>query len=180
MEAHPSSPSPRALLLNGTVGVGKSSVAESMTALLSTRGIPNASLDMDELRRKWPAPADDPFNSALAVQNLSCLSINFIRAGVERLVLAGVVETPSELERYASAVGVPLMTCRLTATADVVRERLRARHVDNDELLWHLARAAELDQILDDASLEDFCIDVSAITVSQAAAEVAGLVGWTR
>jgi chloramphenicol 3-O-phosphotransferase len=180
MDSRPISAGPRALLLNGTVGVGKSSLAEAIAALLSTRRIPNAYLDMDEVRRKWPAPADDPFNSALAMQNLASLSSNFVRAGVERLVLAGVMETGAELEGYSSAVGMPLVTCRLTVEADVLRNRLRARHFDDAELRWHLARAPELAQILDAASLEDFCVDVTATPVSEAATEVAGLIGWIR
>ena len=101
---------PRALLLNGTVGVGKSTVAETIAGLLSSRDVPNAYLDMDGLRHKWPAPADDPFNSALATTNLSSLAANFVRAGIERLVLAGVIETESELAAYSSAVGMPLVT----------------------------------------------------------------------
>ncbi|WP_424860271.1 hypothetical protein [Streptomyces sp. MMS24-I29] len=36
------SPEPRALLINGTVGVGKTSVAESVGDLLTHAGIPNA------------------------------------------------------------------------------------------------------------------------------------------
>ena len=75
------------------MGVDKSTVGEAIAGLLSRRDIPNAHLDMDGLRRKWPAPADDPFNSALATTNLLSLAANFVRAGVERLVLAGVIET---------------------------------------------------------------------------------------
>lgn len=171
---------PRALLLNGTVGVGKSTLAEAIAGLLGDRGIPDAHLDMDELRRKWPAPADDPFNSALAMVNLSSLSTNFVRKGVERLVLAGVIETQSGLEGYSSAVGMPLVTGRLRVDAVVLADRLLARHSEEAELRWHLARAPELDQILDAASLDDYSVDVSASTVSNAAKEVLGLVGWMR
>lgn len=128
----------------------------------------------------WPAPTDDPFHSALALQNLASLSTNFFRAGVERLVIAGVVETPSEMDGCAEAVGVPLVTCRLRADADVLDDRLRARHVDDEELRWHLARAPELDQVLDAASLEQFCVDVSRTTPSEAAYAVVELIGWTR
>lgn len=113
------------------------------------------------------------------MENLSSLSINFLRAKAERLVIAGVVETPTELKGYAVAVGMPLVTCRLIAEPEVLRQRLRARHVDDDELRWHLARAPELEQILEAASLDNFRVDVSAITVAEAAAEVTGLIGWT-
>ena len=45
----------RALLLTGTVGVGKSSVAAAVGDLLRERRVANAVVDLDELRRAWPA-----------------------------------------------------------------------------------------------------------------------------
>jgi len=170
---------PRALLLNGTVGVGKSTIAAAVAGLLSGRGVPNAYLDMDELRRMWPAPDDDPFNSALSITNLSSLATNFLRAGVQRLVVAGVVETEGELAGYSSAVGVPVVVGRLRVEADVLAARLEARHSDAAERGWHLRRAPELDRILDLAHLDDHSIDVSTSTVLEAAGEVLDLVGWT-
>ena len=169
---------PRALLLNGTVGVGKSTLAAAIAGVLSNRGVPNAYIDMDELRRSWPAPPDDRFNSSLALDNLSSVSTNFVRAGVQRLVVAGVVETARDRSGYASALGMPLVMCRLRVTRDVLAARLLARHTDEAELRWHLDRAPELDLVLDAACLDDHSIDVSTSTIANAAEEVLGLVGW--
>ncbi|WP_143099789.1 hypothetical protein [Nocardioides psychrotolerans] len=168
-------------MLIGTMGVGKSSVAAALAGLLTTRGIPHARLDLDDVRRAWPAPADDPFHFALTTQNLSCLSTSFVRSGAEPLVLAGVIETRSGLATFSAAIDMPLTVCRLTASPDVLRRRLTARHLDDDEALrWHLARAPELDRILDAALLEACSVDVSTSTVSAAARDVARVVGWLQ
>lgn len=55
----------RALLLTGTVGSGKTSVADTIGDLLSHAGIANAVIDVDWLRRSWPCPPEDPFNGEL-------------------------------------------------------------------------------------------------------------------
>ncbi|MBO0914640.1 MULTISPECIES: hypothetical protein [Streptomyces] len=41
------SPEPRAFLINGTVGVGKTSVAEGVGDLLADTDTPNAVIDLD-------------------------------------------------------------------------------------------------------------------------------------
>lgn len=54
--------------------------------------IPYAAIDLDWLRNTWPAPPDDPFNTALELENLAAVAANFRRAGVRFLVLAGVLD----------------------------------------------------------------------------------------
>ena len=49
-----------AMLINGTVGAGKTSVAEMVGDLLTEAGMPNAVIDLDWLRRSWPSPESRP------------------------------------------------------------------------------------------------------------------------
>ena len=84
---------PAALLLNGTVGSGKTAVADALGDLLADREIPHAVIDLDWLRRAWPSPPGDPFNHAMTLRNLTAVATNFLAAGAERLVLAGVLFT---------------------------------------------------------------------------------------
>jgi len=58
----PPSDSCSALLINGTVGAGMTSVAERVGDLLTEAGVPNAVIDLDWLRRSWPSPTGDRFN----------------------------------------------------------------------------------------------------------------------
>jgi len=171
---------PRAVLINGTVGVGKTAVAEAVGGILAQMQVPNAVIDVDWLRRAWPSPQGDRFNGSLALRNLTAVTRNYVEAGAARLVLAGVVETRSDREGFEEALGIPLVLCRLRADPPVIRERLSRRHGEDREALeWHLHRAPELDAVLDATAVDDFSIDVSRATVANAALEIVRALGWS-
>ncbi|MFI6818391.1 hypothetical protein ACIBG7_38760 [Nonomuraea sp. NPDC050328] len=153
----------RAVLIIGTVGVGKTSAAEAAGDLLAARGVPHAVVDLDGLSRFWPAPADDPFNFELVITNLRALAATYRTAGARVLLLAGVAETADHRRRFTEATGGELVVARLQAGPATVRERLTRRHADDPEgLAWHLKRAGELDRILREAAVEDFVVDATA------------------
>lgn len=170
---------PAALLITGTVGAGKTSVADAAGDLLAAAGIPHAVIDLDWLRRSWPAPADDPFHLELTLRNLRDVARNHLEAGARRLVLAGVVESRDERRRHQEAVGVDLTVCRLRVPIPVVHRRLARRH-EGDEagLRWHLDRSGALDDILVAAQVEDVVVDAEERSVTSLAAAVMEAVGW--
>src|SRR5699024_6293872 len=45
--------------------VGKTTVIDAIGEVLAERGVPGAAIDLDWLRRGWPAPPDDPLNNRL-------------------------------------------------------------------------------------------------------------------
>ncbi|MEU4423755.1 adenylyl-sulfate kinase [Actinoplanes sp. NPDC024001] len=163
------------MLITGTVGAGKTSVAEAVGDLLSGQGTPHAVIDLDWLRRCWPAPAGDPFNNAITLRNLRAVGANFVAAGARRLVLAGVIESRAERDAHQEVLGVPLVVCRLHVDLSVVRDRLRRR---NPSEPWFLDRAAALDQILRREKVEDTVIDASTGSVSEVATAVCEAIGW--
>ena len=164
----------QALFLNGTVGVGKSTTADAVSALLIERGIPHAIIDLDALRAGWPAPEGDPFNNALELANLRPVAANHRAAGARVLVLPGVIENAADVPRYRDALsGLPLTIVRLTVDPAVGEARLRARHRDDDAAAaWHLRRFAELDAVLDGARIPGPVVDTSLLTPREAAARV--------
>jgi adenylylsulfate kinase-like enzyme len=169
----------RALLLTGTVGSGKTSVADAIGDLLTGAGTANAVIDVDWLRRSWPHPPDDRFNGRIALRNLSAVAQNYLQAGTTRLVLAGVIESRAERDAYQAAVAAPLTVCRLRVDLPTIRQRLTRRHeTDDDGLRWHLDRSGELDQILEQAKVEDVVVEVTTMSVRQAAEAVIAAVGW--
>ncbi|AQZ60741.1 hypothetical protein BKM31_03760 [[Actinomadura] parvosata subsp. kistnae] len=169
---------PKALLITGTVGSGKTSVADAVGDLLADRRVPNAVIDIDWLRRAWPSPPSDPFHGELTLRNLRPVAANYLEAGAERLVLAGVVESRAERDAYEEALGVPLKVCRLHVELPEVRRRLEARHAfDPEGLDWHLKRSGELAPILEAARVEDFVVDGSDGLPPQVATRV--LKNWT-
>jgi adenylylsulfate kinase len=159
-----------ALLINGTVGAGKTSVAESIGQVLGLDGVPHAVIDFDWLRRAWPAPVDDRFNERLALVNLASMAQNFADANIDLLVIAGVVETLEHRRAIAVAIGGRVWSCRLTVDATEGEARLRDRHSDDAAgLAWHLYRFGELDATLRDAQVDDVVVD----TTGERAQEVA-------
>lgn len=169
----------RALLLTGTVGVGKTTTADAVGDRLREQGVPHAVVDLDELSRCWPAPADDPFHTALQLRNLAALVRAYRDAGAVRLVLAGVCESRNDRDRYADALEVPLQVVRLLGSAAVLEPRLRTRHAGDPEgLAWHLHRRGELDAVLDAAEVADVAVLVDGLTRAAVADAVLRSAGW--
>lgn len=153
--------------------MGKSTTAEAMGTRLTELGVAHAVLDLDEIRRAWPTPPDDPFHAALELRNLSAMAGHFLDAGAQILVLAGVVESRADRQRYAEAVGVPLTVCRLTLDLAIVRGRLAERHADDGaSRVWHLDRSGELDAILASAGVEDLVVSTTGRDPAEVAAAV--------
>ncbi|GAB4587111.1 AAA family ATPase [Nocardia sp. IFM 10818] len=168
------------VFLNGTVGVGKSTVADALADLEEQAAIPHAVIDLDHIRHSWPAPADDPFNLALELANLAAIATNYRAAGAKRLILAGVIERREDVARYRDATHAQsLAVIRLTLDPALTEERLRSRHANDPEgLAWHLARVTELAALLETADIDDAVIDTSGLTPARVAAEVQRTVGW--
>jgi gluconate kinase len=145
----------RALLLNGTVGSGKTTIAEHVAEALAAKHVPHAWVDLDAVSEMWPRPDDDPFNVAVIVKNIGALGRTYAEAGAARLVLAGVVLSLADLRRLEQAVGCRITVVRLRAAPEKTAARLRQRHgaADHARLAWHLARAPELEAVLDSSDL---------------------------
>ncbi|MFF2296190.1 AAA family ATPase [Arthrobacter sp. NPDC058127] len=167
------------IFLNGTVGSGKTTVADCIGEALEVLGIAHAIIDLDAIRRAWPTPKEDRFNHELELVNLAALVNNYTGAGIEAFVIAGVIEDASEVKRYSRALGGrPLRVYRITASEGVIRTRLMKRHQgDPKRLGWHLARSVELENILINESLDDVVLDSTDRTPESVAREILELAG---
>lgn len=168
------------VFLNGTVGAGKTTTGENLHRLLADGGISNAMIDLDQLRRSWPAPPGDRFNHELELRNLQSVAGNYRHVGVRRFILAGVLEDPAEVDRYRTALGGGKLTViRLEPPIEAVQERLRNRHqADSAELSWHLHRSTELQGILADAGLDTHVVALGRRGPNAVAQAVRALLGW--
>ncbi len=165
------------IFVNGTVGVGKSTLADALSA--AERGC-HAVIDLDAIRRLSPAPSSDRFNQELELLNLQSLVDNYRAAGAKRFIIAGVIEAEAEVPRYVDALGSNgMFVCRLVTRSDVLESRLRFRHRNDPEgLLWHLDRVEELSNILETADIGDLVLDSSDIPVDEQVAAVRRAAGW--
>ena len=168
------------VLLNGTVGAGKTTTARALSDLERSAGRAHAVVDLDQVRLLYPPPPGDPFQHEVELANLRDLTRNYRSAGAARMILAGVVEDASELSRYAEALGSGrVLLCRLTVEPAVAEERLRRRHSEEPvALAWHLDRTVELSRLLDEVPFEDVRIDTTGRAPGAVARDVQRAAGW--
>lgn len=164
------------LLISGPVGVGKSTVADEVSSLLSRREVPHTLVDLDVLAATFPRPDDDPFHQQLGLDNLASIWTNARAAGSRNLVIARVVEHATDLDGYRVAVpGAEVVVVQLRASEAVLLERVDRRECGSGRA-WHRARAVELARQLDDAPGD--VIDTTGRAATHVAAEVVDTVGW--
>jgi shikimate kinase len=166
------------LVITGPVGAGKTAVVGALSDLLSEAGIAHAAIDQDWLRSCFPRPADDPFHMALGLRNLAAVWVNFRAAGAARLIVADVVETQAQRADYlAAAPGAQLTVVRLRAALPTLLTRLAGRET-GASLVWHQARAAELEEIMTRNRVADLVVETDGKSVKEVAREVAIKTGW--
>ena len=165
------------ILVTGTVGSGKTTIAYEMNDALAELEIPNAALDLDGLAVQWPPSS--PWNEDLVFENLALLWPSYAAHGATHLVLARVLEARSELDRYRAAVpGADITVARLLSPEAVRLQRLADRMPPGPSREWHLARTVELEDILDAAGLEDFVVDNEGRSPREVALEVLRRAEW--
>jgi predicted kinase len=165
------------LVLTGTVGSGKSTVAAEINDALAELKVPNAAVDLDALVWQWPSTSK--WNNDLMFENLASLWPNYQAHGATHLILARVLEDRAELDRYRAAVpGAEITVCRLTTPEPLRLERLHERMPPGPSRDWHLARSVELEGILADRACEDFEVEHGDRPIREVALEVLSRAGW--
>lgn len=167
------------IFLNGSYGVGKSSVLDHLGDLLAEHDRAFALMDVDWFHRSWPPAEDDPENVATEAANLATVWTNYRRTGPRQPIVAGVIASPLDRQRYERVFVLPVRSVRLVASDAVTAERLRRRYAENRRraLDWHLQRHAELSRQLAVQDLDEFVIDTDERTPRWVAEAVAANVG---
>lgn len=166
------------MIITGPVGVGKTTVASMVSELLEQSSVPHACVDIDALCRHYPPDPGDRFSTRLAMKNLAAIWPNFQAYGATSLVVAAVIETRDDLDRYREAIpGAAIFVVRLRASLETLAQRVRQRE-QGAGLEWHLARAPELAAIMDHNNVEDLLIETDGKTVVQIAREILAGSGW--
>ncbi|HVF53009.1 MAG TPA: AAA family ATPase [Actinomycetota bacterium] len=164
---------PEALLITGTIGAGKTTVAKAIGELLGARGIPTAVIDLDWLG--WVHAVEKP-PAKLISENLASMWTTLRGHGVERIVMARAVRTLPEITAIQDAVSpAALRVVRLEASAETIYERLRARDT-GAELEEHLAQVPTFSAELDAAGLEELTISSEGAPADVAAMMIDALV----
>lgn len=166
------------MIITGPVGAGKTTVASEVSELLEQAEIAHAFVDLDALRWCYPRRPGDRFSTRLAMKNLAAIWPNFREYGATSLVVADVIESRGELDRYRVAItGADIFVVRLTASLSTLAERLKRRELGAG-LAWHLQRAPELTAIMERNNVEDLLVATDGKTVTEIAREI--LAVWTQ
>lgn len=168
----------RVLVVNGTVGAGKTAVAEHVGEVLRERAVPHAVLDVDALRWVWPPPEGDRFAQRVVFEHLAAIAPNLAARGYRHVVLAEVVEDPEDRERYELAFdGADVRIVRVVASHASRNARIVAREADAESRDWHLARTVELEAVLEAAGVDDAVVPNDR-PLAEVAAQVLRAAGW--
>lgn len=166
------------LVINGTIGSGKTTVLGEISDLLNEANVPHAAVDFDALTQVFPRDYSDAFGWRIGARNLEAIWDNAQRAGAERLVLASVIENRDELDLIRGAVpNARLFVCRLDAPTETLVRRVRRREVGSGRAR-HLDRAVELAAKLQAGEVDDLVIDTMGRPVRAIAAEILEACGW--
>lgn len=175
----------RVLVVNGTIGAGKTTVAAAVHDVLTQRGARSGFIDADLLCQAQPAPASDLFNQALMFDNLAALAPNYRSRGHGLMIIARVVEDADERGRWEQALssadaGVAEVTIvRVVAPEDVRLARIARREPEGYWQEWASARTVELDAALEALDLDDVVVDNSGDRDRlDVALEVLERIGW--
>jgi len=158
------------------MGAGKSAVLAEASDILALRHIEHAAIDLDALGLAHLGSAAG--NDGVMYRNLQSVCNNYASAGVTRLLLARAMEGRAELELCRGAVSAKnTVTCRLTASIDVMQQRVERRELGVSRREY-VARVAKLNSILDGARLEDFSVSNENRSWTEVAREVLVKAGW--
>lgn len=171
------------LIITGPVGVGKTTTAAALSDLLADQKAPHTFVDMDALTATFPRPADDRFGGRLGLRNLADVVRNGRDAGSDRLIVAGVIESREDMERYREAIpDADVTVVRLVAPIEEIQERIVVRNsvgAGNEAgVAWERDRAAELIAIMDAADVADVSIDTTGRSPEDVAREIGEWLGW--
>ncbi len=172
----------RVLVINGTIGAGKTATAAAVHDVLAQEDARSAFIDADYLCQAAPMPESDAYGQELLFANLEAVAPNYRTRGYGCVVIARVVEDARDRDRYASVFAGPggrahVSIVRVTASEEARRARIAAREPEGYWRELCLARTVELDDILEDLDLDDGAVSsegVSRIDVAKAALDAAG------
>jgi hypothetical protein len=164
------------LIITGAMGAGKTSVLGEASDILSSHRLAHAAIDVDALGLAYlstPTGTD-----GVMYRNLRTVCNNYASLGVTRFLLARALENRAELELCGDIVSAAnTAVCRLTASIETMERRVKMRESGVSQREY-LSRVAVLNDILDSARLEDFCVTSENRSLTEVAREMLVRARW--
>jgi adenylylsulfate kinase-like enzyme len=164
------------LVLHGSPGSGKTTVAAAVTECLRRADVASALIDLDAFATVHPHQGRS-FSRA----NLRAVWPNYMAVPDLRVVLPLVVVDEADLVELQEITAADrFIVCELTAPRAVLEERVIEREPNDfwrSRLLELIAVYHERD---DHPAIRDFLVSTHAVSVDESAAQVISRSGWTR
>ena len=166
--------SARVLILHGSPGSGKTTLARAISEQLSADGVTSGVIDVDELNLVFPPPMRDFW-----LTNLATVWPNYARVPGIHVVIPTVVADAERLELLRAAVPAEsFVVCELTAPIEVLKQRVTERE-PTEELrqalrAWVDHHAARTDL----EGIRDVLVSTYDKSEVDAAREVLRAIGW--
>ena len=162
------------IFLNGSYGVGKSAALDHLGDRFAAEGRPFSLFDVDWFHRSWPPAEDDPRNVLAEAQNMRAVWATYERVGPRTPLIAGVIASREDRERYQDVFGRRLRVVLLSASPAVAEQRLRGRYDEARAAArdWHLARHERLAEELASVAGNELVLATDELTPAQVAAAV--------
>jgi thymidylate kinase len=167
------------LVLTGTIGAGKTTLAEATSTRIHQAGLRHALIDLDWLGQLYPPPAGTPpFDLGLAFTNLAAIWPNFRAAGARYGIVAGTIVTRLEADELRRVLSDADLTFGLvTSPPELVKQRIRDR--DRGAVLEDfLSRTDALASTIKAATMHDFEVVNDTTAPDQAALDVLKQLDW--
>jgi shikimate kinase len=165
------------VVLNGSAGAGKSTVAGELSEVLREDDVPHAVLDVDELARVFPwEQAGD-----LKWRNVAAVFPSFARiSDCIKVVLPVLIDTDDDLAALRNATPCDrFVVCELIADKETLLERVNARE-PNEFWRSQLRHLVELyAERPTSQKFADFQVRTDRSTPRSTALEIAAHLGWT-
>jgi len=115
---------PRALLVTGAYGTGKTSLVEEIADIFEHGGVRFGAIDLDWLGWFDHGSPDHAAGRSVLLRNLAAVVGNYRDAGMVRFAVAGTVTSRDDLDAIVATLAMPTWTVRLTAPIEEIERRL--------------------------------------------------------
>lgn len=163
------------LVLHGSPGSGKTTLARSIAELLRTAGRAHAVIDLDDLSLIYPDQG-----RSFARNNLRAIWPNYAAVPQLKLLIPGVIADERERHQIRAAVpGARFSVCELVAPEAILKERVTAREPNE---FWQQQLCDFVDlyhRRTDLGKIRDFQVRTHDRSTDEAARDVLEKAGWS-
>lgn len=160
------------LLITGSPGAGKSTIAGALSEQLIAKNIAHAIIDVDDLAKTYPYQ-----NPEFKWNNLLTLIPNYRKTNIKKLILPVVIEKAEDINKLKSvSQNAKIIICELKANKAVLIKRITKRE-PND--FW----VSELKKRISEYELRqkiapDIILDTTHTNVQEAVEELISKLNW--